>query len=673
MAIGTNVGSDPFWVSDSVLAVLCPRAGTTQICAADLSVAHNASRAAAPPTIVFEQVTHLVHGVSSARVHTGTSRIAFTSTVPLAPRPKSGSSGVVYDSLFVRHWDTYIDPNTRSHLFVADLIVDPVTHKVRLGANITDLFAETPDLETPIPPFGSSSDYSFSPDGNLIVFASRVPQRSAAWSTNTDIYIVRTDGSLPPVPISASNLGYDTLPVFSPDGASIAWLQMQTPQYEADINKIAVFSLETKKTRIVAKKWDRSPESLAFLTNTVLVATAQDRGRHKIFTIDVETGTVEPRTSHASFSGIVPVPGLHALIGLVSSQTAPGRIVGVDAASWAVVDLVDLNAPLIKDIELPQPEDFWFKGAKGDKVHGWLLKPPGFVKNGTYPLAFLIHGGPEGAWNDDWSTRWNPQVFAAQGFVVATINFHGSTGFGGAFTRAIRKHWGGAPYLDLVKGLRYVLKNNKQIDSRRIAGLGASYGGYMINWLNGHSRDFACLVNHDGIFDTVSMYYSTEELWFQENEFGGTPFDRKARVLYDKWSPSKYLHRWETPTLVIHGEKDYRVPLSEGLSTFTALQRRGVPSRLLYFPDENHWVLKPANSLMWHATIFDWIHKYTSKEYAETRVPVHVDSPVAEDVEADLAAETQQAADVYAEAQSGGEPALTVQQDAFQYDLSKWM
>jgi dipeptidyl aminopeptidase/acylaminoacyl peptidase len=242
---------------------------------------------------------------------------------------------------------------------------------------------------------------------------------------------------------------------------------------------------------------------------------------------------------------------------------------------------------------------------------GWLLRPAGFDPTKTYPMAYLIHGGPQSSWSDSFSTRWNPQVYTGAGYVAVFINFHGSTSYGQEFTNSISRNWGSYPYEDIMASLKYVFQTYPFIDSKRVAGLGASYGGYMINWLNGHTEDhFKCFVNHDGLFDLKSMYYSTEELYFPEFDMGGTPFDNPE--LYDKWNPSKFVQKWRTPTLVIHGGKDYRVPPDQGFATFTALQRRGIPSRLLYFPDENHWVLKQANSLRWHREVLNWINNYTA-------------------------------------------------------------
>jgi dipeptidyl aminopeptidase/acylaminoacyl peptidase len=256
-------------------------------------------------------------------------------------------------------------------------------------------------------------------------------------------------------------------------------------------------------------------------------------------------------------------------------------------------------------------ESFWFEGAHGDKVQGFLVKPPNFDASKKYPVKFLIHGGPEGAWGDDWSYRWNPELFAANGYVVIMINFHGSTGYGQKFIDAINGDWGGAPFEDLIKGLDYAEKTYPFIDKDRECALGASYGGYMANWILGHTDRFKCIVSHDGMFNTDSAWGTTEELWFNEWEFKGTPYSN--REIYEKWSPRNSAKNFKTPTLVVHGQLDYRLDVSEGFQLFTTLQRMGVPSKMLYFPDEGHWVLKPQNSQLWWKTVNEWVDQWTKK------------------------------------------------------------
>ena len=267
-----------------------------------------------------------------------------------------------------------------------------------------------------------------------------------------------------------------------------------------------------------------------------------------------------------------------------------------------------VNDARVATAQMSQPEEFWFKGARDEKVHGWILKPVGFQPGRKYPVAFLIHGGPQGSWEDHFHYRWNPQAYAGAGYVTVSIDFHGSTGYGQSFTDAISGDWGGKPFEDLMKGLDHVIATYDYVDGNRVGALGASYGGYMINWIAGHTDRFKCLVSHDGEMDERSSYFTTEELWFPEWEFGGTPWEKKAA--YEHFSPGEYVDKWVTPMLVIHGALDFRLPETEGMAVFTALQRRGIPSKFLYFPDENHWVLKAKNSILWHETVLGWLEQW---------------------------------------------------------------
>ena len=284
---------------------------------------------------------------------------------------------------------------------------------------------------------------------------------------------------------------------------------------------------------------------------------------------------------------------------------------GMPSFCVEVEPLTHLNDPVLARVSMSPLESFWFDGANGDQVQGFLVKPPDFDANKKYPVKFLIHGGPQGAWGDDWSYRWNPELFAANGYVVIMINFHGSTGYGQRFIDAINGDWGGAPYEDLMKGLDYAEKTFPLIDKDRECAMGASYGGYATNWILGHTTRFKCIVTHDGMFNLTSAWGTTEELWFNEWEFKGTPYTNRA--MYDKWSPRMYATNFKTPTLVVHGQLDYRLDVSEGFQLFTTLQRQNIPSKMLYFPDEGHWVLKPQNSQLWYKTVNAWVDQWTNK------------------------------------------------------------
>jgi dipeptidyl aminopeptidase/acylaminoacyl peptidase len=337
------------------------------------------------------------------------------------------------------------------------------------------------------------------------------------------------------------------------------------------------------------------------------MVTAGDEGRRSIFRVNLAGGPVR-RVAKGGYFGSVSVLPDGRVLARRDSMIAPAELwISADDGS-DLKPLTHVNEARVKAAQMSTPEEFWFAGARGDRVHGWLLKPVGLESGKKYPLVYLIHGGPQGAWNDHFHYRWNPQVYAAAGYAVAMVNFHGSTGYGQGFTDSIRRDWGGKPYDDLMLGLDHLIEEHDFIDGSRIGAAGASYGGYMINWIAGHNDRFRCLVNHDGLFSTRSMYYSTEELWFPEWDLGGTPWE--AAETYRRWDPSEFVENWKTPMLVIHGQLDYRVPDTEGLSAFTALQRRGIESKLLYFPDEDHWVMKPQNMKLWHETVLGWLDHY---------------------------------------------------------------
>ncbi|KAJ2400645.1 dipeptidylpeptidase, partial [Coemansia sp. RSA 2530] len=344
-------------------------------------------------------------------------------------------------------------------------------------------------------------------------------------------------------------------------------------------------------------------------------------GRNKLAKVDIATGAISPIVSEHSVGSVQQLPGTSKLLIDYSALDSPTDIYTVSIDDGAMSRVSQLNPKLASEVFLSAPEDVTFTGAANSTIHGFLLRPPNFDSQKKYPLAFVIHGGPQSSFTDGWSPRWNLNIFAAAGFVTVALDPQGSTGYGQNFTDAIRNQWGGKPYESLMRSLEQLLEEHPYIDRKRLAALGASYGGYMINWINGHSNVFKALVNHDGMFSTISTYYSTEELYFPETEFEGVPFDEKARENYERWSPERYVKNWKTPTLVVHSEKDYRLVVSEGLSTFTALRRQGVPARLLYFPDENHWVLKPANSLRWHREVLAWITKWTLDDDDSSATP----------------------------------------------------
>jgi len=503
----------------------------------------------------------------------------------------------VFDRLMIRHWDAWYE-GKRNHIFVW-----PVK-----GGNPVDVMRGA-DADGPTKPFGGQEEFAWSPDGKSIAFTSKMT-KNEAWSTDNNIYLAAADGSGYRC-LTCANEATDTQPAFSPDGRTIAYLAMTRPGFEADRQRLMTYDLPSGKSRALTETWDRSAESVAWSADGKrLFVTAEESARKKIFAVDAAGGKVGILVGD-HYNTELAVTSRGRLVYTQDSLVSPAEIASCRIDGTEARALTRVNAARLQAAEMSRPEEFWFKGAGDDRVHAWILKPAGFQEGRKYPVAFLVHGGPQGSWEDHFHYRWNPQAYAGAGYVVIAINFHGSTGFGQAFTDAIRKNWGGAPYEDLMKGLDHAIATYPFIDSDRMGALGASYGGYMINWIAGHTDRFKCLVSHDGEFDTRTSFYTTEELWFPEWENGGTPWD--PGTTYERWSPALSVANWKTPMLVIHGARDFRLPETEGFSVFTALQRRGIPSKLLYFPDENHWVLKAKNSILWHDTVIDWLDRWLKK------------------------------------------------------------
>ncbi|UOV04683.1 S9 family peptidase [Pseudoxanthomonas sp. F37] len=515
------------------------------------------------------------------------------------------SSGVVYDGLFVRHWDTWAD-GRRSRLFVATL----PEGKAKPVASATSL-TDSLDGDAPSKPFGGADEYTWSPDGSSVVAAIRVAGKGEAWSTNFDLYQVAADGSGAPVNLTASNPAWDTGPVFSADGKTLYYRAMKRPGFEADRFGLMAMDLASKQVREIAPSWDRSADGIVVSKDgATIYTTAQDVGQHPLFAVDVASGTAKPVVAEGSISAF-DIAG--DTLAFTRNTLKTGDQLFTTTLAGAPLRAITPSAQdVLKDVSFGDFEQFDFAGWNNETVHGYVVKPHDYVEGQKYPVAFLIHGGPQGSFGNGWSYRWNPQTYAGQGYAVVMIDFHGSTGYGQAFTDAISQHWGDRPLEDLQKGWAAAQQKYAFLDGKNACALGASYGGYMINWIAGNwNEPWKCLVNHDGVFDTRSMGYVTEELWFTEWENGGTPFDKPEN--YEKFNPVNHVAKWRVPMLVVQGEKDYRVPVDQGLSTFTALQRKGIESKLLYFPDENHWVLKPQNSILWHDTVNDWLKRHIGR------------------------------------------------------------
>lgn len=512
------------------------------------------------------------------------------------------ASGTQHDRLFVRHWDTWMR-GTRAQIFVFDLKDGKLAGTPRWASKGID-------GDAPTKPFGDLSEAAFAPDGKSLVFTARIAGKSEPWSTNTDLYRVSLEGEAAAENLTADQPGYDYSPVFSPDGARLYWRSMARAGYEADRNRILERTLANGTTREVAPLWDRSPDTLSISADgRTLYTYADDLGERPLFAIDAKTGMATRLTAEGAVSGYAV--GNHALYVALDDLDSPADLYRVPLKGGAATQLTQVNAERLKQVGFGAFEQFSFKGWNDETVYGWVVRPVGYEAGRKYPIAFIVHGGPQGSMGNSFHYRWNPQTHAGKGFASVFIDFHGSTGYGQAFTDAIRGDWGGKPLEDLQKGLAAALAKYEFLDGSRACALGGSYGGYMMNWIAGAWPDgFQCLVTHAGILDNRFMSYTTEELWFDEWEFEGTHYEKPAN--FEKHNPINLVKDWKTPMLVIHGMLDFRVPFEQGIAAFTAAQRRGIDSSFLWFPDENHWILKPHNSVQWHRAVEAWLKQHTA-------------------------------------------------------------
>lgn len=510
----------------------------------------------------------------------------------------------VTERLLFKHWNEWRD-RKRSHVFV-------VSAK---GGETRDV---TPgDFDAP--PYGAASgvDYTFSPDGTSIIFIKN-PDKIEAISTNSDIYSVSL-GAGNPKNITAGMNGYDASPVYTPDGKYLLFRSQPREGFEADRWRIMRYNPASGEIIELTQGFDQQVSEMTVTADSKTVYfTAGERGREPVFSVPVEPNFRLRIATHVKkivdgvYAGSLNVSGDgQTLVFAGSSMTAPNEIMRAATDGSGLTTLTSINKAALASFNLTKAEEMDWRGGLNAKVHGFVIKPANFDPAKKYPLIVLIHGGPQGAWNDSWSTRWNPQVWANQGYVVFAPNPRGSTGYGQKFVDEISKDWGGKVVPDIMNGIAEVIKR-PYIDKARIGAAGASYGGYMIDWLLGHNTDprfkFKAFLSHAGVYNLESMATSTEEVWFAKWEFSGLPWDNP--VLYNRWSPNKFAKSFATPTLVTAGELDYRVPVDQSLQLYTTLQLRGVDSKLIVFPDEGHWILKPQNSEFWHGQVFDWFKRY---------------------------------------------------------------
>jgi dipeptidyl aminopeptidase/acylaminoacyl peptidase len=508
-------------------------------------------------------------------------------------------SGQIYERIFIRHWDTWCD-GRRSHIFVM-----PIE-----GGTAVDIMKGM-DADSPLKPFGGTEEFTFTPDSKAIVFTAANSGKAEAWSTNFDLFLAPVDGSEAPKCLTEANKAWDTAPVFSPDGKTLAYLAMKRPGFEADRYYIKLRTWPEGNEQVLAEQWDRSPGSIAWgPKGMTLYAIADNLGQTSLFAIDVKKGSVNTLVKDGTIDS-VDFAGNRIVYGM-DNLKSPVELYSIDMNGKNPRTITAINKDKLAAAKMGDYEQFTFKGWNDETVYCYVVKPVDFDANKKYPIAFLIHGGPQGSFGNHFHYRWNPQTYVGRGYAAVMVDFHGSTGYGQAFTDSISCDWGGKPLEDLKKGLAAALERYSWMDGDRVSALGASFGGYMINWIAGNWPDrFRCLVSHDGNLDERFAYYDTEELWFPEWDHGGTPWDNPEN--YEKHNPVNFVKNWQTPMLVVHSAHDFRVTETQGFAVFNALQRRGIPSKLLYFPDENHWVLKPQNSIFWHDTVLNWLDQWTKK------------------------------------------------------------
>jgi len=625
-------GGQQIWIAD-----FDPASGATSNAKKLTAIATEADNAKWSPdskSIVFTSTVYPdCPAITTADFDTGNRCNAGRDAVQAASKVKAQ----IWTHLLYRHWDHYTG-DKRSHLFLVS--VD--------GGGMRDL---NPGDTHDVPPFsleGGGCGCDFSPDSKELAFTEN-PDPVPAISTSAQVYTLDlTDPNAKPVKVSTS-AGGNFNPAYSPDGKYLAWRSQERAGYESDKFRLWLYDRAAKTGKDLLPKFDNWVDEFAWGPEgaSVIYFASPTSGEEGVFALNVFDGRPNPipayLTDEGGYGDLHPTRDGETLIAAKMSVQSPGEVVALQS-HWvghtlfdiAVVDgngrhmelgsnpqrldqkqVTHLNDALLAQLDLPKMEDFWFTAQDGTKLQGFLIRPPGFDAAKKYPVKFLIHGGPQGNWGDDWSYRWNAELFAANGYVVVMINPRGSTGYGQAIVEGVSGDWGGKPFTDLMTGLDYAEQHYSFIDKTRECALGASYGGFMANWILGHTDRFKCIVTHDGMFNAESAFGTTEEDWFNIWEFKGHPWDYYGKPddenPFRKWSPSYYARNFKTPTLVVHGQLDYRLDLSEGLQLFDTLQLLGVPSKMLYFPDEGHWVLKPQNSQLWYKTVNDWVDQWVKQ------------------------------------------------------------
>jgi dipeptidyl aminopeptidase/acylaminoacyl peptidase len=505
----------------------------------------------------------------------------------------------VFTHLFYRHWNDWVG-DKRQHLFVMPAA----------GGEPRDVTPGDRDAYPTSTTFSIGDDFVFTPDSSALVYTA-VPEKNEAWSTNYDLYRVPISGGA--ATQLTKNPAADGGPRFSPDGKWLAYRAQRKPGYEADKWELMVTDAENRvPARSVTASFDGNPESYVWSSDSnELYFTAQDGPRFAVYTARVADGSCRKMWTGRMITDLtISADGKRVAFSQASIQypaEAFSAAMSASAASLSPQNVSHANDELLSHLDLPEPESVSVPGAGGTPMQMWILKPPHFDATKKWPLAYLVHGGPQGAWEDGWSYRWNPEAWAAQGYVVALPNPRGSTGFGQKYVEEISGDWGGKCFDDLMAGVDY-LQKLPYIDSDRMAAAGASFGGYMMDWFEGHTDKFKTLITHCGVYNFESMYATTDEIWFDEWEHGGPPWQNPRE--YQRHSPHRFAKNFKTPMLIIHNDLDFRVPVSEGFQLFSTLQRLGIPSRMINFPDEGHWVSKPANSDYWYREVFSWLKKY---------------------------------------------------------------